>query len=49
MSNNTTQQMNQTKETNSKESKIKNLCEDGNFHEHDEKSYEKMIQHQNKK
>ncbi len=26
--------------------KIVNLCEDGNFHEHDEKSYNKIMEHQ---
>lgn len=35
--------------SNNKEPKIKNLCEDGNFHEHDEKSYEIMKQHQEHK
>lgn len=28
--------------------KIKNLFEDGNEHEHDQKSYEKAIEHQKK-
>nr|DAJ29018.1 MAG TPA: hypothetical protein [Caudoviricetes sp.] len=30
----------------SKQPKIVNLCEDGNFHEHDEKSYNKIMEHQ---
>lgn len=48
MGNNTTWRMSKANEPKN-EPKIKNLCEDGNFHEHDEKSYEIMKQHQEHK
>lgn len=34
-------------ETKNEKTKITNLFEDGNYHEHDEKSYQKMSEHMN--
>ena len=34
----------ETKESKKPEKKIVNLCEDMNYHEHDDKSYQKMTQ-----